>query len=145
MHNIAKIIAALGLVAGLTADLTWSDSAMARGGGFHGGGFRGGGFRGGGWGLGLGYGLYGYPYGYGYPYDYGYYPYYGVPAAPYDYPPGVAYGPYSPGPGVPQSHRVSAYCATSARICVLRRPGYVGAPCSCRVAGGLARGRIAPQ
>ncbi len=141
MHNIAKIIAALGLVVGLTAGLTWSESAMAFGhGGFHGGGFRGGGFRGG-WGYGLGRGLWGYPY-YGYPYDYGYYPYYG---APYDYPPGVAYGPYSSGPGVPQSHRVSVYCATSARICVLRRPGYVGAPCSCRVAGGLARGRIAPQ
>jgi hypothetical protein len=141
MQNIAKIVAALGLAAGFAAGPTWSDSAMARDGGFH-GGFRGG-FRGGffpGWAYGYGYGYYGNPYAYGY-YGYSYGPY----GAPYDYPAGVAYGPDGPYPEDPRaSRRVSAYCATPARACTAHKPGYLGARCSCSVSGSKVAGRIAP-
>jgi hypothetical protein len=169
MKNISKIIATVVFATALVS----SGTAMARGGGgggghggggggggfhggggggFHGGGFHGGGFRGGFGGYG-GYGYWGgdpgwgfadYGYDYGYP---GYYPDYATaPAAPYDYPPGVAYAPDgSPLPPNSSARRVSSYCASQARICLLHRPSYVGASCSCRVANGYSSGRVAPQ
>jgi hypothetical protein len=131
MQNMAKKIAAVTLA----VTLTWSGTAMARGfGGFH-GGFHG--FRG----VRAGF-FPGYAFGpwWGYPYCY----YYGQCPADYWYYPqqGVAYGP---GTVPPPYSGVSHYCATPQRICVLRRASPVSAPCSCRVAGGFAQGRIAPQ
>jgi hypothetical protein len=34
------------------------------------------------------------------------------------------------------------YCATSAKTCLLREPGWLGTGCSCRVSGGYARGFV---
>ena len=34
------------------------------------------------------------------------------------------------------------YCATSVKTCLLNEPGWLGTGCSCRVAGGRARGFV---
>jgi hypothetical protein len=133
-----------------------------RGGGW-GGGWRGAGWRGGwnggwnrwnrwngwggnwgwGWGAGLlgaglGYGLasgWDYPY-YGYDYYYPnyYYPNYAyfAPATPLVTGRSVATG------------GVGDFCATPVRTCQLVHASFVGGGCSCRVAGGRARGSVVP-
>lgn len=79
-------------------------------------------------GLGLGAlaGGYGYGYGYDYPYAYGGYPY----AAPYPVRRAYVAGP------------IGGYCATSVKTCQLINPSVIGGGCSCRVAGGRARGEV---
>jgi hypothetical protein len=142
MQNMAKKLAAVTLVVALA----WSGTATARGGfgGVHGGfhGFRG--FRAGFF-PGYAYGpWWGYPNCYYYgqcPADYWYY----LPGPPPHYQQGVAYGPGTVPPPYSAAQGVSHHCATPQRICVLRKASPVGAPCTCRVVGGLAQGRIAPQ
>jgi hypothetical protein len=141
--NIGKIMGASLLAIALAA----SGTAMARGGGFHGGGFHGGfhSFRGGFRGVG-GFGVWGYPGWWGYDYAYGYPSYYDYPAyAPYDYPPGVSYAPDAPPPANASARRLSPYCVSPARVCLLHRPANVGAACSCRVENGYSHGRVVPQ
>lgn len=137
------------------------------GGGF--GGYRGGiraggyGYRGGGWGYrpgrwhGGGYygrpgywrrGHYGGGWGWGagaltagailggaaaYPYYYGT-PYYDEPAYYYRRPYYAA----------PVSSGIGDYCQTPVRTCRLINPSDLGGGCSCRVAGGRARGTVVP-
>jgi len=135
-------------------------SRVLSGGGF-GGGYRlnsGYGYRGGGWGYrpgrwyGGGYygrrGYYGGGWGWGagalaagtvlgaaaaYPYYYGA-PYYDEPAYYYRRPYYAA----------PVSSGVGDYCQTPVRTCRLINPSELGAGCSCRVAGGRARGSVIP-
>lgn len=45
----------------------------------------------------------------------------------------------APAPGVAGPGN---YCATPARTCLLREPGWLGTGCSCRVYGGYARGFV---
>jgi hypothetical protein len=76
-----------------------------------------------GFGIGFGYPYWGYGgYGYGYGWDDDYY---------YDTP---TYG-YS---------SLGGFCATRVRTCQLYEPAPVGAPCSCRIPGGRARGSVVP-
>jgi hypothetical protein len=104
---------------------------------WYGGGYYGRrGYYGGGWGLGAGALAAGailgsaaaYPYYYGTPYydEPGYYyyrrPYYAAPV----------------------SSGVGDYCRTPVRTCQLINPAELGASCSCRVAGGRARGSVVP-
>jgi hypothetical protein len=154
MRVLMRIVAAAALVAGLA----WDGSAVAGhgGGGFHGGGFHGG-FRPGFFRGNVFVGD--YPWWSGCPAPYSYYAcpaytdwyYYnfGVYPDPAYLPqpgvPGVAYGPHNPIPpnGVPVN--VSHYCATPAGVCAKHRLGPVNAPCHCRIAGGFAEGRFAPE
>jgi hypothetical protein len=131
------------------------------GGGFRGGmrpGFGGGAWRAGvarpGWGGGYGWrGRYAYParyYGYGrrgyYPYAglaaglalgaAASYPYYGYGYGGYDYPAYPAYESY------PVRAELGGYCETRVKTCTLINPSSIGAGCSCRVAGGRARGIV---
>ncbi len=147
-----------------------SGGRAVSGGGFGGGmrvnpgyGYRGGFYRGGGWGhrsggwYGRGYygrpgywrrGYYGGGWGWGagalaagtllgaataYPY------YYGSPY--YEEPPVYYRRPYY---AAPVSSGVGDYCQTPVRTCKLINPADLGAGCSCRVAGGRARGSVIP-
>ncbi|KRE24110.1 hypothetical protein ASE66_02275 [Bosea sp. Root483D1] len=98
------------------------------------------GYYGGGWGWGAGALAAGtvlgaaaaYPYYYG---DSGYYD------APY-YPRRQYYAePYY---AAPMSSGIGDYCQTPVRTCKLINPSDLGAGCSCRVAGGRARGAVIP-
>lgn len=134
--------------------------------GFRGGirpGFAGRGYRGGfypgraGWGGGYGWrGRYAYPgryYGYG---RGGYFPYYGLAtglalgaAATYPYyGDGYGYGygypsySYPVYGAYPTRSALGGYCSTSVKTCTLIDPAAIGGGCSCRVAGGRARGSV---
>lgn len=118
---------------------------------------------GGNWRYGGRYPYYGgrYPY-YGryagrYPYYGGYYPYYGAglvtgsiigaaaSAYPYYSEPYYSYPYYSYPYATYQTPIASgegAYCATSVRICALTNTAPIGTGCSCRTAGGRARGSV---
>jgi hypothetical protein len=81
---------------------------------------------GGWWGPAIGFGIgTSYPYwGYG-GYGYGWDDYY------YDVP-SYGYG------------ALGGFCATRVRTCQLYDPAPIGAPCSCRIPGGRARGSVVP-
>lgn len=129
--------------------------------GFAGRGFRGGFYPGGaGWGGGYGWrGRYAYPgryYGYG---RRGYSPYYGLAtglalgaAAAYPYYGGYGYGGYPYAYQYPYSYpayetypvrsALGGYCSTPIKTCQLINAAGIGGGCSCRVAGGRARGTV---
>lgn len=103
---------------------------------WYGGGYYGRrGYYGGGWGLGAGALAAGailgstaaYPYYYGEPY--------------YDEPTYYYRRPYY---AAPVSSGIGNYCRTPVRTCRLINPAEIGAGCSCRVAGGRARGSVVP-
>jgi hypothetical protein len=131
----------------------WGARSMGMRPGWHGGGhWRGAGWRGAGWnrpyiGRGWGYpGSYrrGWNSGWGWgaaglaagtilgaaavPYYYDPYPY------PYPY----GYRAYA----APVAGPIGGYCATPVRTCQLIEPSVIGGGCSCRVAGGRARGTV---
>ena len=82
---------------------------------------------GGWWGPAVGFGLgFGYPYWGGYGYGYGWHDDY------YDYTPTYGYS------------SLGGFCATRVRTCQLYEAAPVGAPCSCRIPGGRARGSVVP-
>ena len=94
---------------------------------------------------------YGYPYGYSYPYGYGY-PYAGYYGG---YDPGYAYAPgfYTTQPQIATTAPlvtgrsvatggVGDFCTTPVKTCLLYHSAYLGDGCSCRVAGGHARGSV---
>lgn len=104
---------------------------------WYGGGYYGRrGYYGGGWGLGAGALAAGAILGSAaaYPYYYGT-PYYDEPAYYYYRRPYYA---------APVSSGVGDYCRTPVRTCQLINPAELGASCSCRVAGGRARGSVVP-
>ena len=104
---------------------------------WYGGGYYGRrGHYGGGWGLGAGALAAGAILGSAaaYPYYYGT-PYYDEPAYYYYRRPYYA---------APVSSGVGDYCRTPVRTCQLINPAELGASCSCRVAGGRARGSVVP-
>lgn len=113
-----------------------------RPGGWYGGGYYGRpgywrrGYYGGGWGWGAGALAAGAILGTAaaYPYYYGA-PYYDEPAYYYYRRPYYA---------APVSSGVGGYCQTPVRTCQLINPSDLGAGCSCRVAGGRARGTVIP-
>jgi hypothetical protein len=127
---------------------SWRGDAL-RGGSWRGGSWRGAGWQGGGW--------RGYPR-----YRHGGYPYWGVGAglataatvgALATYPVYPDYGPAYPdyGPAYPvypayQSAPVASgdQCSTPIRVCTLYEPAQLGVGCSCKVAGGRARGTVVP-
>lgn len=149
MRNLTRIVVA----AAVAAALAWSGSAIAghvgHGHRFH-GGFRPGFFRGN-----VFVGDYPWWSGCTYPYSYydcpaytdWYYYNFGVTPAPVYLPEpgsGVLHGLSSVRPNrVPAG--VSHYCATPAGICAKRVLIQINAPCQCRMAGGFAEGRIAPE
>jgi hypothetical protein len=164
---------ALVNIAALFFALVVSNPAAAFG-GWHGGGWHGGGWggwRGGGWGWrggwnggwnrwnywngwggtwgwGWGAGLLGSGLGWSYPhfgYDY-YFPSYYYPNYAYLYP---NYGYVAPAAPIVTGRSVAAaglggLCATPLRTCQLVHASFVGGGCSCRVAGGRARGSVVP-
>lgn len=73
-----------------------------------------------------------------YPYYYGT-PYYEEPAYYYRRP--YYAEPYY---AAPVSSGIGNYCQTPVRTCQLINPADLGAGCSCRVAGGRARGSVIP-
>ncbi|TAJ31698.1 hypothetical protein [Bosea sp. (in: a-proteobacteria)] len=108
--------------------------------------WRGSGWRGGGW--------RGYPrYRHG-----GRYPYRGVGAglaaaatigALATYPPYAVYPDYGPAYPVypayqPEPVVAGDHCSTPVKMCTLYRPAQLGVGCSCKVAGGRARGTVVP-
>lgn len=71
------------------------------------------------------------------------YPYYYYGAPYYDEPAYYYYSrPYYAVPAVPAG--IGAYCQTPVRTCRLINPSGIGGGCSCRVAGGRARGTVVP-
>lgn len=104
---------------------------------WYGGGYYGRrGYYDGGWGLGAGALAAGAILGSAaaYPYYYGA-PYYDEPAYYYYRRPYYA---------APVSSGIGDYCRTPVRTCQLINPAEIGARCSCRVAGGRARGSVVP-
>lgn len=104
---------------------------------WYGGGYYGRrGYYGGGWGWGAGALAAGAILGTAaaYPYYYGT-PYYDEPAYYYYRRPYYA---------APVSSGIGDYCQTPIRTCQLINPAELGASCSCRVAGGRARGSVVP-
>lgn len=93
------------------------------------------GYYGGGWGWGAGALAAGAILGSAAAYPY----YYGAPY--YDEP---AYYYRRPYYAAPVSSGVGGYCQTPVRTCQLINPAELGAGCSCRVAGGRARGAVIP-
>jgi hypothetical protein len=136
-----KRLGAAASAAALLGALAISSPALAFG-GFWGAGWNGGGWQVNGWhgdwclrpgsaaGLGVGYGLTS-----GWDCD-DYYRY-----------PGHAYAPrvattLSTGRSVAEG--AGDFCTTEVRKCELPRPSSIGARCSCRIAGGRARGWVTP-
>lgn len=80
---------------------------------------------------------------YGWPYDSYYGPSYGYGYGTSPVYFGAYQAPVVTGRSV-AAGGVGMHCATQVKTCLLRNASYVGGGCSCRVAGGRARGTVTP-